>query len=175
MKSSIRFFQIEYIKQCYYDNGIFNKQRKAKTRKVYYDFLTNYKSNDVNINNVYILDSNEIISNDKKSIMIQLIDVFLGIFRTSFVIPNNKNIYKISCVDKFLPVIERFNKAKSFNINSRYYKKFSFQFFPSKPKTPIKYINSKNSYNNIFYRERKTYRETLKIRKQNENNYKLFE
>lgn len=178
LKGSIRFYKIKKVSHIYCDNGVFNIQREAKVRKIYYDFLLNYKMNEIDITNIEMLDSDEKISKNQLSILIQLTDVLLGVCRSSFIEINPKNKDKIDCVNQFIEVIERFNCSLAYNKNGRYFSKFSIQFFPTSNNiNKDQFLERGADYflnGGHFYNNRKTYRQEISEKIKNESNYKLF-
>jgi hypothetical protein len=156
------------ITHIFYEYGNYNDERKNKIK--WLKSLEGYKHCEA------------IYSNPKKqrgkdnklcdfSNLIQFTDILLGVTKYSFIPINNEHIGKQKCIDKFVDIIERFNdKEKAYRTNSRYYKRYALQFFPTVSNITEKEFLSDKIEDIIkrgeFYCDRPTYRQQLTNEKQ---------
>jgi len=117
------------ITHIFYEYGKYIDERKNKIR--WLKNLSGYK----NAEPVYSNPRKQKQENPRLyriSNLIQLTDIILGVTKYSFIKLNPKHVGRQKCIDKFIDVIERFNdERKAYRTNSRYYKRYMLQFFPT--------------------------------------------
>lgn len=168
-KRETKFLGITHL---YYDSGSYEDERKDKANWLSYEFSKN-KFLEIlsNPRNIIALNSDEEISNNELSNLIQLTDILLGVGRYSFIEIADSQPGKLQCVEAFLPIVQRFNnQEKAYRTNSRYFKNFCLNFFPSKSDiTKEEFLEKKLSYfkgAGEFYCDRATWEEKLVKKKQ---------
>jgi hypothetical protein len=104
----------------------------------------------------------------------------LGVTKYSFIGINPKYTGRQKCIDCFIDIIERFNsEEKAYRINSRYYKRFALQFFPTESDiTKEEFLSNKVDdiiKRGRFYCDRPTYRQRLAQEKQKSMQLKIYQ
>jgi len=156
------------ITHIFYEYGNYNDERKDKIR--WLKSVAGYKK----VEPIYSDPQKQKSENPqlyKMSNLVQLTDILLGVTKYSFIKINPKHTGRQQCIDCFIDVIERFNdKNKAYRTNSRYYKRFGLQFFPT-----VNDITKKEFLSNkigdiikrgTFYCDRPTYRQQSAQKKQ---------
>ena len=81
------------------------------------------------------LDSDEKVSDNRLSNLIQLTDIIMGVTRIAFVEISENAPGQKECLDEFVDLIEHFtNEKKAYDPSYDYYKMYALQFFPTKDK-----------------------------------------
>ncbi|MFW6027060.1 MAG: hypothetical protein ACOCRX_12055 [Candidatus Woesearchaeota archaeon] len=162
-----------YIEHLYFDpNSEFNQERKEKVRWLSYELKNEKSFSNLNKYNVQKLDSDEKVSENKLSNLIQLTDVMLGVNRVAFVKISRSAAGQKECLEEFIDIIGHFTDSKkAYNPKADYYKKYAIQFFPTKDLglTKEELKNKGINYHmkrGKFYIDRDTYKQKLKTEKQ---------
>lgn len=166
LKSAIRWFGLNKITNCFLDSGKYDIEKQKRIKWLNIDFFKQNLSHEIDINNIQIISSDENESKTEFSNLIQLTDNLLGVLRSSFIQLGDNQKGQKECVKIFDNVVCRFNNKKNaFNTNSRFWKKYSLQFFPSANNLTKEEFLSHKAEDIIkrgdFYVDRKTYKQQL--------------
>lgn len=176
LKSSIRWFNLAKIINTFLDNGKHDEGRKQRITWLDSDFWKSKLSHEIDLERVQLISSDENESGTDFSNFIQLADVLLGVTRSSFIQLGENQKGQNECVENFEDIIERFCCKKSaYNTNSKFWKKFCIQFFPTENDLTKEEFLSDNIEDLLkrgnFYCSRLTYKQQLARNKNLELNF----